>query len=128
MLHPPYFVEKVIERTYGMAPGHSWTGETHDIARHLPLSWLVAVDRAIRASGFIRAIRALLESSAGISHQPVAIGAQESPFMVIMVLTAVDSRHANEGFVFAFQSAGEPGHEAIINALVIHLFDPNQSL
>jgi len=126
VFNAPQFVENVIQRAQGVTPWHSGPGKAHHITRHLPLSRLVAVNWAICAGGLVCTVWTLLKPSLGVLHQSHTVRAQAGAFMILMVMAAIDTRHANKRFMFASQSAGKTGHDPIIVAFLIHLFDPNQ--
>jgi len=126
VFNPSQFVENVIQRAQGVTPGHSGSGKAHHITRHLPLSRLVAVNWAVCTGRLVCAVWTLLKPSLGVLHQSRTVRAEAGALMILMVVTAIDTRHANEGFMFAFQSAFKFDHDPIIVAFLIHLFDPNQ--
>jgi len=127
VFNPPQFVENMIQRAPGMAPGHSGPGKAHHITRHLPLSRLVAVNWAVCTGGLVCTVWTLLKPSLGVLHQSLTVRAEAGAFMILMVVAAIDTRHANKRFMFAFQFSFKPGHDPIIVAFLIHLFDPNQT-
>jgi len=116
----------VVRGAQWMTPGHPGARKTHDIPRHLPFCRLVTVDRAIRAGWLVCAIRTLLQPSLGVSHQAGTLCAKISALVIIMMMSTIQARHANQRFMLAFQSAGEASHGSIIKVFTIHLFDRDQ--
>jgi hypothetical protein len=67
------------------------------------------MDRAIGAGGLVGPIRTLFESLFRIAHEAFAIIAQACVSRVV-VMVAIDPRHASEGILLAFQPARQRAH------------------
>jgi len=118
-------VQQVPDGPDRMPPGHSRPGKAHDEASGFALRRLVAVNRAIGAGRLGGAVGTFLQPPLGVLHESLALGAQ-APVNQPMVMVAVDPRHAAEGLVFVQQPSFERVHGTIIEAFVIHQFDPGQ--
>lgn len=127
MLRLPQFVQQVVQGPQWMTICHPRTGKAHHVLRHLPFSWLVAVDRTIRTGWLVGTIRTLLKPPRSVLHQSGTLRTQTGCMMIAMVMLAINSSHADQCVVFSFQSAGESAHGSIIGASTVHHSDPNQA-
>ena len=112
----PFAVEHVGNRQHRMPPHHAWTGVAHHHAGLLALSRTVAVNLAVRAGGFVRAVRAACQALTGIVEQARAFFAQAAGVTCVrdVVVAAVDAKHHADGLQFARESrGGEPRFAAL---------------
>jgi hypothetical protein len=107
--NPPQLVEAVRQGPDGMAPDHARSRIAHDPANFLALSFLVAMNGAVGASGLGLAIRAFLQAAFGVTHQIITLIAQLA-VTVLVVIPTVDDCHASQYCMLAFQPARQCFH------------------
>ena len=79
-----------------MPEQHPGAGVTHDRPGLFSLSWLVAVNRTVRASRLVLAIRTLLPPHFGVVQELPAFRTQVFPASSMMV-GAIDADHPGHG-------------------------------
>lgn len=126
MLHSSQLVPQMIQSPQRMMKSHLRAGKAHHVLRHLPLSWLITVDRTIRAGWLVRSVGTLLKPPLRVTHESGTLRTEAGSLVIAVVMITINSCHADKGVVFALQSAGEPAHGPIIEALSMHHSDPNQ--
>ena len=75
MLDPPRLVHEVRERQPRMPQHHARPRIPHDVARQFARLWLVAVDRAPGAGGFLGPVRTFLQPALRVIQEPLAVRA-----------------------------------------------------
>lgn len=122
----PQFVENVCQRPPRMEPGHPRAGEAHHDSRPFSLCGFVTMNRAIGTSRLVRAIGTLFQPSFCVLHELCTIRTKAALCLTIVVMIAINMRHANQRFVFALQSAAKFTHDSRIAVFSSHLFDQHQ--
>jgi len=94
-----------------MAQRHPWAGKAHDHPDLLPLLLFIAMNGTSCAGRLFITVGTFFESFARIAQQVIATGAELS-FIWAMVMGAINLCHALKSCMFAFQPAGESGHDS----------------
>ena len=106
----PELVEQMVQRPPGMTPGHPRASVSHHFPGHLALRGLVTVDRAVCTGGLVLTVGALLQPLFSVAHQFRTFRTEFGACRIIVMVLAINARHAHQCVVFALQPAGKIAH------------------